>query len=290
MVPCGQCNSAKQLFKGKTMPFQTIEQEMRGKTAIITGAGSGIGRGCAQVFCDCGVNVVVADRDPGAGEKAARELNASGGGKARFFQVDVSRADQAEALMDFTIGECGELHALVNNAGFQPPHYETWDMPIESFHDVIQVNLTGMFYCCKYAIPHLRKTRGAIVNMSSILSQVAQERTAGYTASKGGIISMTKAIAIEEARHGVRINAICPGHIITPLYEEIKSRSPDPAAYEERCNHYSWTGRGGTPEDIGKVALFLSSSWADYITGAAINVTGALELGTMPKYYHFTDK
>lgn len=285
--PCKSCRSRIFRFRLRRTKVQTIEQEMKGKVAIITGAGSGIGFGCAEVFCASGVNVVIAEKNVRSGEKAAADLNHRGGGNALFFGVDVSQPDQVEALMEFTLRELGRLDTLINNAGFQHAHHTASDMPLEAFHDTLRVNLTGAFYCCKYAIPPLRLTRGSIINMSSILSQVAQEGTAAYTASKGGIISMTKAIAIEEARHGVRVNAICPGHIITPLYHEIKSRSPDPEAYEERCNNYSWTGRGGTPEDIGKVALFLASSWADYVTGTHINVTGALELGTMPKQYNF---
>ncbi len=265
----------------------SIEQEMRGKTAIITGANTGIGLGCAEVFCAAGMNVVISARRAELGEQAAKKVNGLAGGSCVFFRADVSDPKQVEALVAFAVGEFGGLDAMVNNAGYVPPHLDAADMPAESFTDVLQTNLSGMFFGCKYSIPHLRKTKGSIVNMASVLAITGQEQTAGYSASKGGIIGMTQTIAIEEARHGVRVNAICPGHIVTDLFYQEKTRVKDPEAYEERCNNYSWLGRGGTPEEIGKVALFLASSWAGYITGAHIMVTGGLEFGTMPKQYYF---
>ena len=152
---------------------------------------------------------------------------------------------------------------------------------------VLATNLMGEFYGCKFATPHLRKTKGSIINMSSILSKVGQEQTAGYSSTKGGINSMTQTIAIEEARHGVRVNAICPGHIMTEIVYKEMERVADPEAYLDRCNHYSWLGRGGQPEEVGTAALFLASSWAGYITGVTLNVSGGMEFGTIPKYYAF---
>ena len=153
--------------------------------------------------------------------------------------------------------------------------------------DVLSANLAGVFYGCKYAIPHLRKTKGSIVNMSSAIARLGQEQTAGYSSTKGGIVTMTKTIAIEEARNGVRVNVVLPGHIITELFEIEKARAADPQAYEDRCNNYSWLGRGGTAEEVGKTVLFLASSWAGFITGASIMVSGGIELGTIPKKYYF---
>ena len=176
---------------------------------------------------------------------------------------------------------------MVNNAGYNPIHMDACDMSIESYQRVLATNLMGEFYGCKFAIPHLRKTKGSIINMSSILSKVGQEQTAGYSSTKGGINSMTQTIAIEEARHGVRVNAICPGHIMTEIVYKEMERVADPEAYLDRCNHYSWLGRGGQPEEVGTAALFLASSWASYITGVTLNVSGGMEFGTIPKYYAF---
>ena len=264
-----------------------IEEEMKGKVAIITGANTGIGFGCAKVFSEAGMNVVMAARRKEKGEAAAAELNAAGKGECPFFQCDVSDPDQVKALIDFAVEKYGRLDTMVNNAGYNPIHMDACDMSIESYQRVLATNLMGEFYGCKFAIPHLRKTKGSIINMSSILSKVGQEQTAGYSSTKGGINSMTQTIAIEEARHGVRVNAICPGHIMTEIVYKEMERVADPEAYLDRCNHYSWLGRGGQPEEVGTAALFLASSWAGYITGVTLNVSGGMEFGTIPKYYAF---
>ena len=264
-----------------------IEEEMKGKVAVITGANTGIGFGCAKVFSEAGMNVVMAARRKEKGEAAAAELNAAGKGECTFFQCDVSDPDQVKALFDFAVEKYGRLDTMVNNAGYNPIHMDACDMSIESYQRVLATNLMGEFYGCKFAIPHLRKTKGSIINMSSILSKVGQEQTAGYSSTKGGINSMTQTIAIEEARHGVRVNAICPGHIMTEIVYKEMERVADPEAYLDRCNHYSWLGRGGQPEEVGTAALFLASSWASYITGVTLNVSGGMEFGTIPKYYAF---
>lgn len=267
--------------------MKTIEQEMNGKIGIVTGGNTGIGYGCAEAFVDAGMNVVIAARREDMGQAAADKLTARGGGECLFFKCDVSDPDQVKALVDFTIEKYGRLDAIVNNAGYMPAHLDGCDMSIDSFRNVVECNLMGEYYGCKFAIPHLRKTKGAIVNMSSILSKVGQEQTAGYSATKGGINSLTVTLAIEEARHGVRVNAICPGHIVTDLFLNEMKKVADPEAYKDRCDNYSWFGRGGTPEEIGKTALFLVSPWAGYITGVSLNVSGGLEFGTIPKYYAF---
>ena len=267
--------------------MRTIEQEMNGKIAIVTGGKTGIGYGCAEAFVDAGMNVVIADLQEDLGEAAAKTLTERGGVECTFFKCDVRMPEQVEALVNFTVEKYGRLDAIVNNAGYVPTHHDCCDMPLESYHNVIQCNLMGVFYGCHYAIPHLRKTKGAIVNMSSILSKVGQEQTCGYSSTKGGINALTQTLSIEEGRHGVRVNAICPGHIITELFLKEMSKVADPEAYEERCNNYSWLGRGGTAEEIGKTALFLISPWAGYITGICLNVSGGMEFGTIPKYYAF---
>lgn len=267
--------------------MKSIEAEMKGKIAIVTGGNTGIGYGCAEACVDAGMNVVIAARREELGREAAEKLSARGGGECVFFRCDVADPDQVKALVDFTVEKYDRLDAMVNNAGYVPAHLDACDMSVESFQNVVATNLMGQFYGCKFAIPHLRKTKGAIVNMSSILSKVGQEQTAGYSATKGGINGMTQTIAIEEARHGVRVNAICPGHIITDLFLNEMKKVADPEAYAERCNNYSWFGRGGTPEEVGKTALFLLSPWASYITGVCLNVSGGMEFGTIPKYYAF---
>jgi NAD(P)-dependent dehydrogenase (short-subunit alcohol dehydrogenase family) len=267
--------------------MKTIEQEMNGKIAIVTGGNTGIGYSCAEAFVDAGMNVVIAARREEMGIEAAKKLTERGGGECVFFRCDVSDPDQVKALVEYAVDMYGRLDAIVNNAGYVPAHLDACDMSIESYRNVIECNLMGAFYGCKFAIPHLRKTKGAIVNMSSILSKVGQEQTAGYSSTKGGINALTQTLSIEEARHGVRVNAICPGHIITDLFLNEMKKVADPEAYADRCNNYSWFGRGGTPEEVGKTALFLISPWAGYITGVCLNVSGGMEFGTIPKYYAF---
>jgi NAD(P)-dependent dehydrogenase (short-subunit alcohol dehydrogenase family) len=267
--------------------MQTIEQEMKGKTAVVTGGNTGIGYGCAEAFVDAGMNVVIAARREELGLEAAKRLTARGGGECVFFKCDVSNHEEVKALVDFAVERYGRLDTMVNNAGFVPTHLDACDMSVESYQNVLACNLMGEFYGCKYAIPHLRKTKGSIINMSSIIAKVGQEQTAGYSSTKGGIISLTQTLSIEEARHGVRVNALCPGHIATELFYNEMRKVADPEAYEARCNNYAWLGRGGAPEEVGKTALFLASPWAGYITGVALNVSGGLEFGTMPKHYAF---
>lgn len=267
--------------------MKPIEELMKGKVAIVTGGNTGIGYGCAKCFVEAGMKVVIAARREEKGVVAAAELNVMGPGEAVFFKCDVSDPDQVKALVEFAVEKYGRLDAMINNAGYVPAHLDACDMPIESYQKVLGTNLMGEFYGCHYAIPHLRKTKGAIVNMSSILSKVGQEQTAGYSSTKGGINSLTQTLSIEEARHGVRVNAICPGHIVTELFEMECAKVADPEAYADRCNRYSWMGRGGTPEEIGTTALFLISPWAGYITGVCLNVSGGMEFGTLPKYYAF---
>ena len=267
--------------------MQSIEQLMRGKVAIVTGGNTGIGYGCAEVFVDAGMHVVIAARRENLGREAAEKLAGRGGGECTFFPCDVSKPEQVKALVDFTVEKYGRLDGIVNNAGYVPAHLDACDMSVESYQNVLACNLMGEFYGCKYAVPHLRKTKGAIVNMSSILAKVGQEQTAGYSSTKGGIISLTQTLSIEEARYGVRVNAICPGHIMTEIVYKEMERVADPEAYLDRCNHYSWLGRGGEPEEVGTAALFLASSWASYITGVTLNVSGGMEFGTIPKYYAF---
>ena len=242
--------------------MKSIEKLMKGKVAIVTGGNTGIGYGCAEVFVDAGMNVVLAARREDLGKEAAAQLNNRGKGTCTFFQCDVSKPEPVKALLDYTVEKYGQLDGIVNNAGYVPTHMDACDMSVESYQKVLACNLMGEFYGCKYAIPHLRKTGGAIVNMSSIIARVGQEQTAGYSSTKGGIISLTQTLSIEEARYGVRVNAICPGHIITDLFLNEMKKVADPDAYAERCNHYSWMGRGGTPEEIGTTALFLLSPWA----------------------------
>jgi NAD(P)-dependent dehydrogenase (short-subunit alcohol dehydrogenase family) len=231
------------------------------------------------------MNVVIAARDDEAGTAAAGEIREQACGACVFHRCDVSEAAEVKALVRFAAETFQRVDVLVNNAGYMPAHADACDMPLDAYEQVLRTNLFGAFYGCKYAIPHLRKTGGSIVNISSILAEVGQEQTAGYTSAKGGLDSLTRTLAIEEARHGVRVNCILPGHIVTELFWKEKQRAADPQEYERSASQSSWMGRGGMPLEVGTTALFLASPWAGYITGAMIPVTGAFELGAGQKIY-----
>ena len=182
-----------------------VLEELKGKVVIITGGNKGIGAGCAAAFRQCGCNVVIAGRDKQQGEEFAAELAGSGPGTSVFFRCDVSDADQVSELVAYTVARFGRLDCFINNAGYLSKRRHIDEISIRDFEDVLKTNLIGVFSGCKYSLPHLRKTRGCIINMSSILGVVGREGASIYAATKGAIISLTKALAIDESGNGDRV-------------------------------------------------------------------------------------
>jgi NAD(P)-dependent dehydrogenase (short-subunit alcohol dehydrogenase family) len=259
--------------------MQKLEDEMRGKVVIITGGNNGIGSGCARAFCFYGSNVVIAARNEKKGTALAAELTEAGPGNCVFYKCDVSNADEVEALVEFTVQEFGQLDCIINNAGYLPKHSPIDGITEEDFEKVLRTNLIGVFSGCKYSLPYLRKSGGSIINMSSILGSVGQEGSSIYSATKGGIISLTKSLAIDEAKNGVRVNVVLPGDIGTDLGREHMKELIDKKKSEENPAYVQWISRQGNVMDTGWTCLFLASSMAAYMTGAEINVTGGFELG-----------
>ena len=185
------------------------------KATLITGGSKGIGSGCARVFVRAGANVVICDIDEEAGCTLAAELAAAGPGTCHFEPCDVRRPDQVERVIERAVTHLGRLDCLINNAGQHPPHQPIDGFSVEAFREMLEMNLVSVFAACKYALPHLRKTRGSIINLGSIVGAVGQWQATTYCASKGGVHGLTKALAIDEAEHGVRVNAILPGNILT---------------------------------------------------------------------------
>jgi NAD(P)-dependent dehydrogenase (short-subunit alcohol dehydrogenase family) len=247
---------------------------LENKVAVITGAGSGIGRESALLFAREGARVVVAEVNDAAGRKVAGEIE-SAGGKALFFHADVSSAKDAEAMVLAAEMTWGRLDVLFNNAGIFPDRdgsvvdtdEETWDL-------VLRVNLKGVFFGCKYAIPAmLRAGGGSIINTASFVALMgAATPQIAYTASKGGVLSMTREIAVEFARKGIRANALCPGPVDTPLLQELMS---DPARKARRLVHIP-PGRLAKPVEIAQAALFLASDESSYVNGATFTVDGGI--------------
>ena len=249
------------------------------KVAIVTGGSKGIGEGCARALCAAGGKVVICDRDIDTGVQLAAKLTAEGPGECQFEPCDVRVPEQIQRVIDMTIERYGRLDCLVNNAGYHPPSHPIDSVSIDDLKDLLQLNLVSVFAACKYALPHLRKSHGNIVNMGSLVGIMGQEFATMYCATKGGISALTKALAIDEARHGVRVNAILPGNIVTPLADFLLAKTKDPQAAYDHLGRLQWMGRWGTIDEVGQACLFLASDAASYITGVELILSGGAELG-----------
>lgn len=259
--------------------FRPIEEGMKGKVAIITGASMGIGKSCVEAFVYAGCHVIGAARSKEAGEAHAAELTAKGPGTYDFFECDVNDIERIKALIAFAVAKYGTIDVLVNCAGYFPLQQPIDDVSIEDFTAIISTNLTAYYAASKFALPYLRTSRGNIVNIGSVLGTTGNEGSASYCATKGAITTMTKAMAVDEARHGVRVNEIKPGHICTEMFEKTVSRQPDPEAFMEYSETLQWLGRGGRPDEIATAVLFMASEWASFVTGTELLVTGGYEIG-----------
>jgi len=242
-----------------------------GKVAVVTGGSSGLGRATALAFAAEGARVAVASRRPGESEETVRMI-AEGGGEACFIATDVARAPDVENLIAETVRRWGRLDFAFNNAGImRSPFMPTPDYPLESWDEVIATNLTGVFLSMKYEIPAmLQSGGGAIVNMSSVAGQIGGPVGISYYASKHGVIGATKAAALEYATRGIRVNAVCPGVISTPLVEGMP---PERAAALMAAHPI---GRFGVPDEVAQAVIFLCSDKASYITGTALAIDGGL--------------
>jgi NAD(P)-dependent dehydrogenase (short-subunit alcohol dehydrogenase family) len=241
------------------------------QVALVTGAGSGIGLATAKAFAEAGAAVVLADMDEEAVHAAAEKLMAAGR-KALAVRCDVVDEQQVAAMVEQTVSTFGRLDAAYNNAGVQSPAIETADASGEEFDRVNSINLRGVWNCMKYELRQMRRQgSGAIVNCSSIGGLVGLPGRAIYHASKYGVIGLTKSAALEYASKGIRINAVCPGTIETPMVEEMLAKEPD--AMKEILRDQP-IGRLGRPEEIAAAVLWLCSPSASFVIGHALVVDG----------------
>ncbi|MBM3278901.1 MAG: glucose 1-dehydrogenase [Candidatus Handelsmanbacteria bacterium] len=247
---------------------------LKDKVALITGAGSGIGRQAALLFAGEGAGVVVADLAPQGGEETVRLVRA-GGGQACFVRADVGRAADCAGMVEVAEREFGKLDVLFNNAGIShiddgdavSTEEEVWDL-------TMQVNLKGVFLGCKYGIPALRRAGGgSIINTSSFVALLgAATPQLAYTASKGGVLALTRELAVVHAREKIRLNALCPG----PLRTELLMKYLDTEEKRQRRLVHIPMGRFGETVEIARAALFLASDESSYLTGAAFTVDGGI--------------
>ena len=247
---------------------------LEGKVALITGAGSGMGRAAAELFAREGARVVITDVVDDAGNAAVAAVRASGG-DATYVRADVSSWSDCVAMVQCATDSYGALHVLYNNAGIFPADDGgVLDTPESTWQKVMEINLKGVWLGCKAGIPAMIASGGgSIVNVASFVALIgAATAQIAYTASKGGVLSMTREIAVEYARRGIRANALCPGPIQTPLLEELLS---DPTRRARRMVHIPM-GRLGRAEELARAALFLASDDASFMTGASLVVDGGI--------------
>ncbi|ANS74497.1 short-chain dehydrogenase [Paenibacillus yonginensis] len=254
--------------------------QLQGKVAILTGAGSGIGETAAKLFADRGAHVVIADWNETQAVRVADEINRKlpPNGRALAVKTDVSSEQQVKRLVQQTIAAFGSIDILVNNAAVVLPK-ELEDISEDEWNRTVDVNLKSVFLMIKHCIPELRKHRGTIVNMASLNGLMGQRQNPVYSATKGAVIAMTKALALDYAQDGVRVNCICPAGVSTPLLEEWISRQPDPAETVQALQDMHPLGRSATPEEVAKAVLYLASDASAFITGVTLPVDGGASLG-----------
>jgi NAD(P)-dependent dehydrogenase (short-subunit alcohol dehydrogenase family) len=247
---------------------------LAGKVAIITGSGSGMGRAAAELFASEGAKIVVTDVVDDAGNETVAAIRGAGG-DATYIRADVSQWSDCEAMVKCATDTYGALHVLYNNAGIFPADDGgVLDTPESTWEKVMDINLKGVWLGCRAGIPAMIASGGgSIVNVASFVALMgAATAQIAYTASKGGVLSMTREMAVEYARQGIRANSLCPGPIETPLLEELLS---DPDRRARRMVHIPM-GRLGRAEELAKAALFLASDDASFMTGAQLVVDGGI--------------
>ncbi|XP_075461519.1 L-fucose dehydrogenase isoform X3 [Ascaphus truei] len=199
------------------------------RVVIVTGGTKGIGEAIVRVFVRNGANVVFCAKEAAASD-LEMELKESGPGDCIYVSCDVTKEEDIVKLIEATLKTYGRIDCLINNAGWHPPEQTIDDTSAQEFRDLLNLNLIGYFLAAKYALPHLRKTQGNIINISSLVGIIGQKHAIPYVATKGAVTAMTKAMAVDESQYNVRVNGISPGNIWTPLWEELSSCSPNPDA------------------------------------------------------------
>jgi NAD(P)-dependent dehydrogenase (short-subunit alcohol dehydrogenase family) len=255
--------------------------KLKNRIVVVTGAGSGIGRACAIESAKEGAHVIVADINLQGADETAKQIVANKG-KVVVFKTDVSKPESVKQLVDFTIRSFTKIDALINNAAIQV-NKTIEDITFEEWNLQMSINVGGIFLCSKYFLPYLRVTKGSIVNMSSVNGFFVEPMCAGYCTTKAAIIGLTKAMAIDHGHEGVRVNCICPGYIDAGLAEGYFQSQSDPAKARVEAGRLHALWRIGKPEEVARVAVFLSGDDASFMTGASVVVDGGFGSGIPPK-------
>ena len=250
--------------------------DLAGKVALVTGGASGIGRDCVRALIAAGARVVVADVDEVQGAKLMAALTRTRA-KALFIRADVTSSDQVQALVASIVRRFGRLDFALNNAGIDGDRALTAEYPTEVWDKVIAVNLKGVFLCLKHELEIMARQRhGVIVNMASVAGLTGFVGHAGYTAAKHGVVGLTRTAALEYARHGIRVNAVCPSYTQTPMLERVARRIP---GLKKRLASIAPLGRLCTPEEITEAVLYLFSDGAAFVTGQTLVLDGGILAG-----------
>ncbi|HEY8685865.1 MAG TPA: SDR family oxidoreductase [Chloroflexota bacterium] len=248
---------------------------LAGKNALITGGGSGIGRAMALAFVAEGARVFVADMRGDDAEETVLQVQQAGGDAAAF-QADVSLSAEVQAMIGACLDRFTRIDVLCNNAGIGSTQ-SVVDTPEDLWEAVFAVNVRGMFLCCKYALPHMIEAGGGvIVNTASVAGLVGLKNRAAYCASKGAVVSLTRAMAVDHVQQKIRCNCICPGTVDSPWIGRLLDAAPDPAAERAALVARQPMGRLGTPEEVARAAVYLASDDADFVTGSALVIDGGL--------------
>lgn len=250
---------------------------LKGKTSIVTGAGTGLGRGIALMFAREGAGVVLNGRRPGPVETTAKAIM-DAGGRAEAVPGDVTVPADVQRLIRTAVDTFGQLDILVNNAGIMASRTSAVECTEEDWRRTLEGNLTSVFLCCKYALPELIKSRGNIINISSMAGLKGTANRAAYGASKGGVVILTRGMALDYAAHGVRVNAVCPAFVETELNRDFLAALRRSGEYEAVVRRHP-LGFLGEPKDVAYAAVYLASDEARWITGIALPVDGGMSAG-----------